>query len=205
MLSKEYRAEILRVEKEHRAEILRRKKVRAALKLFEKHPNYPRVAVQVADGSDILARDMSEESKTVQRPERLQHLLKILDLCAGGYCDLISDVKYHAAFIVVLDEQRRKTWEQFTGHYYDFMPMGFPLDESKQLSERIRHSTIEGYRRVASFQPVSRKVETAAPREGQDKESRRRERESIRDQYRGNFLREDLYHRHMLGGKTALS
>src|SRR6266487_829610 len=104
----------------------------------------------------------------------MEHLLRLFDIYAGAFCNLVSDVEHQNAFIAMLDDFVRRLSEQFTGHYYVVAPMASLPAAAKPFRERLRYWTTEGYRRIQNL--------TATPEgsESEDSEARLRIDEFIR-------------------------
>ena len=128
-----------------------------AIKLFELHPDYPRIQVRMRERMDEVRRNMSPAARGFLSRERLEHVLRLLDICAESFCELVSDNRAQNAFMVLLHRMELDTYQEYTG-----WPIGRLRQESDADIEAIHAKTQwwtkKGYERLEKLSDAGRKI-----------------------------------------------
>ncbi len=80
---------------------IRRKQddVNAAMALIEKHPRFSAAQYRAITESSELTANLTEDEKREGTPARLQAALRLLDIRATAYLDLVEDLDSQKAYI----------------------------------------------------------------------------------------------------------
>jgi hypothetical protein len=128
-----------------------------AIKLFELHPDYPRIQVRMRERMEEVRRNLSPAARGFLSRERLEHVLRLLDICAESFCELVSDNRAQNAFMVLLHRMELDTYQEYTG-----WPIGRLRQESDADIEAIHAKTQwwtkKGYERLERLSDAGRKI-----------------------------------------------
>jgi hypothetical protein len=125
--------------------------IEAAIKLFESHPDFPRVQVRMRERLEEAAHHLSADASAFGSKARLQYVLSLFDIRAGAFWELVSDMPTQNAFILVLGSSERAAWEEYTGWPIEVARPASAESEADMtaIHARVRHWTTEGYKRLA--------------------------------------------------------
>jgi hypothetical protein len=140
--------------------------VRTAFKILESHPDFPSVPVQIHERSEPVARETPVEAQVLRMEDRIKYLVAIFDVHGEAYLRVVDNIKRQKAFMVVLEEFVRLSWEQFTARPTGIVPYaGFPEEPNLGLLQaRLRYWSAEGWRRLESLnKPPDEPLENAKP------------------------------------------
>src|ERR1035437_8086595 len=133
---------------ERRAARARRQDLKRAVDVQKRHPGFPAAQVQILERTKELEGGLTEDQTRWCSPARLETVLRLLDIRAAAYLQLVIDMESQEAFMTVLNELGRQAWLELTGHPIEVL---HPLPGDKQLhaiNQRIGHWLGEGYKRL---------------------------------------------------------
>jgi hypothetical protein len=129
---------------------LLKQKAQAAIAELRKRPDFPRVhleAMNKAQAEDAAADKSQFGSGAEPSMARLQYEIKILDIWAVAYVQLVNDLAEQSLFMDYLNGVAQKAWERYRG-----FPMPFLIDQDKEaaqsLSDRVIHWEKESWKRL---------------------------------------------------------
>ena len=126
----------------------------AAMASFEKHPQFAAVRYQVITQIEQFASNLTEQEKEPGCPERLHAVLRLLDIRAGGYLQLVDDLKAQKAYMTLLSAFADNAWQAFSG--YPTWLSHPTSEDANEIKKRVTVWIAEGYRRLSkNDQPVA--------------------------------------------------
>src|ERR1017187_4051168 len=84
--------------------------LKRALDVQKRHPGFPAAQVQILERTKEFEAGLTEEQTRWCTPARLETVLRLLDIRATAYLQLVMDMQSQEAFMVVLNELRRQAW-----------------------------------------------------------------------------------------------
>src|SRR5580700_10135526 len=133
---------------ERRAARSRRQDLERAVNIQKRHPDFPAAQVRILERTKELQAGLTEGQIRWYTPDRMEAVLRLLDIRAAAYLQLVTDMESQEAFMTVLSELCRHAWLEFTGHPIEVLQ---PLPGDRQLNilnERVGHWLGEGYKRL---------------------------------------------------------
>lgn len=115
---------------------------------LEKHTDFPRLHLQAMEAQEALLKTEGPQlpSPPLPSPERLDIAIRILDIWASAYVQLVVDLADQKSFMAFLRGLERHAWETYRG-----MAHIEPLPGNKEretISARCIHWQKESYRRL---------------------------------------------------------
>src|SRR5579872_2841952 len=132
---------------DRRARRQRQQKLERAFEILKQQPDFPRAQVQAHDRGEDLAKNLSPQQIALGTPERMNVVLRVLDIQAEAYLELVVDMKTQDAFMVALEAFGRKAFENFTGFPLEVVK-GTAGNELEAIQQRVRHWVNAGYRKL---------------------------------------------------------
>lgn len=114
--------------------------------LLEKHPKFSAVQYRVLSESQELTSKLTADEKEPGRPARLGALIRLLNIRASGYLELVSDLDAQKAYMTVLSAFADDAWQAFTGFPTWLTPALTEDENANEIRKRIAFFTTEGYR-----------------------------------------------------------
>lgn len=114
--------------------------------LLEKHPKFAAIQYRVLSESQELTSKLTAEEKEPGRPARLSALIQLLNIRAGAYLELVSDLDAQKAYMTVLSAFADDAWQAFTGFPTWLTPAMTEDANANEIRNRIAFWTAEGYR-----------------------------------------------------------
>jgi hypothetical protein len=128
---------------------------------LESHPDFPRVHLHAMEAQESLLNTLDLPSPAMPSPERLDAAIKILDVWAGAYVQLVTNLADQKSFMAFLRGLDRHAWEVYRG-IAEIEPIpGNKVRESIRI--RCAHWEKESYRRLI---PASASVDALSTRKG---------------------------------------
>ncbi len=136
--------------------------VEEAIRLFESDPDFPRVQVRMRERMEEATREAPSEARGFGSGERLRFVLRLFDIRAEAFGELLSDIRRQNAFMLLLESLKRCAWQEFTG---------FPIEVARPASaeaeanlytihEKVQEWTKLGYKRLDSHRNTQVQPET---------------------------------------------
>lgn len=124
-----------------------RKKAGDALRILEVYPDYPRVhlgAIEKAEAEyKTTGRNLPEA--LIPNPERLAYQLKLVDIWASAYLQLVSNLESHRLFMDVLRGLAQQAWDEYRG----IAPISPKQTEAGAvIADRLIHWEKESWKRL---------------------------------------------------------
>jgi hypothetical protein len=143
-------AEASRIVKENAQRL--QKQIDDAISLFETLPSFAPVQVRMRERMNEAKRALSGESKAYGRQARRPHVLLLLDIRAEEFLEFVTDIRTQNAYMAWLPSLESAALEDYTGAPPGILQpsSGDQLDFVDEISERLGHWRLEGYKRVAS-------------------------------------------------------
>lgn len=112
----------------------------------------------------LIDLDPSVEQLPSKTDKRMDYLVKVFDIRAEGLLRLVVDPKTQEAFSVALEQLRDWIWGQWSElPLYMMPPIGHEWRRQiERITPRMKHWTVEGYRKIASQHNVAKDDSTTA-------------------------------------------
>jgi hypothetical protein len=131
-----------------------------AIKLFELHPDYPRIQVRMRERMEEVRRNMSPAARGFGSRERLEHVLGLLDIGAESFCDLVSDNRTQNAFMILLHRMELDTYQEYTGWPIERLrpDSAQAYADLEAIHAKTQWWTKKGYERLEKLSDAGRKI-----------------------------------------------
>src|SRR5258706_7029531 len=130
-------------------------KLRWAKSILENKANYAAVQFWMREQCDKAAEIMQREAPENRTDARMDHAIKLFDIRARAFLELINDQEAQNAYVITLTEFAYMAAHEYTGLDRDFIS-GIPKNHpwGQQLSRafnRISYWTKQGYAKMAGL------------------------------------------------------
>jgi|SRR5579862_8215051 len=134
-----------------------------AISVLEQDPEYPGVISEADASIQVLKRNRTEAEEERLSDARCAYILQCLDVLGGAYLRLVKTLESHKAYATVMQEYGNHAWFQLSALPIEVLPPTPPfaaplppeLSMRDRVLERVRHWTIEGYKRLDELHRAS--------------------------------------------------
>lgn len=152
---------------EKQAMLAKQESIKNAVEFLKKRPGFAHAQAQAMRMGKEWRDGLSEQEKRLASPQRLEAVLRLIDIRAEPYLSLVDDMESQEAFMAMANGITDQAWEDYVGlSVYQAPP--FPDDPNyKSITDRGWHWVTQGYERVdakekeLSQQPAAQVVKTA--------------------------------------------
>jgi hypothetical protein len=144
--------------------------VNAAMAVLERHPRFAAAQYRAITESSELTANLTEDERREGTPARLHAVLRLLDIRATAYLDLIDDLAAQKAYMMLLSAFADQAWQEFIGYPVWMIPAAVEDANANEIKKHITHWLAEGYKRLIKTDP------TPAPKEATPNEEPAEER-----------------------------
>ena len=125
--------------------------VSPAVRLFELDPHFPRIQVKMREQMEAATEDLPPGTRAFGTIARLEYVLRLFDIRAEAFLELVSNITTQNAFMVLLESFARVSWLEYIGS-----PNVQPLSDELKVNlttnrEKIQQWTYKGYKRLESL------------------------------------------------------
>lgn len=123
----------------------RQESIKNGVEFLMKRRGYARAQAQAIRMGEKWRDGLSEQEKRLASPQRLEAVLRLIDIRAEPYLSLVEDMESQGAFMAWVNGITDQAWEDYVGHsVYQATP--FPGDPNyKSITDRGRHWVTLGY------------------------------------------------------------
>src|SRR6266478_6583363 len=91
---------------------------------------------------------LSEQEKLPASPQRLQGVLRLIDILAETYLPFVEDIPSQEALMAMVNGIMDQAWQEYVGFSVYQAPPMLEDPNYKSITDRGRHWVSEGYQRV---------------------------------------------------------
>jgi hypothetical protein len=130
--------------RDQQAMLARQESIRNAVEFLKKRPGFAGAQSQAIRQTTEWENGLSEQEKQFALPQRLQAVLRLIELCAKLYLALVDDMPSQEAFMWMVNAITDEAWQKYVGlSIYQIPPV--PDDPNyKMITDRGRHWVSEG-------------------------------------------------------------
>src|ERR1700722_2034617 len=120
----------------------------AAMAVLEQHPRFPAAQYRAITESSELTANLTEDEKQEGTPARLHAVLRLLDIRAMAYLDLVDDLDAQKAYMTLLSAFADQAWQEFIGYPVWVIPATVQDANATEIKNHITRWLAEGYKRL---------------------------------------------------------
>lgn len=139
--------------------------VNAAMAVLERHRGFPAAQYRAITESSELTANLTEHEKREGTPARLHAVLRLLDIRATAYLDLIDDLAAQKAYMTLLSAFADQAWQEFTGYPVWMIPATVEDANASEIKKHITYWLAEGYKRLTKIETTPAPEQVPAPAE----------------------------------------
>jgi len=123
-----------------------------AITLFESHPDFPRLQVRMRERMAEAERNSPADARYYDTVARLQYVLSRFEIRAETFWELVSDIRWQNAFMVMLDIAAGVAWAEHTGRPLEVLRPASPRADANfdAIHAKVQEWTKKGYNRLES-------------------------------------------------------
>lgn len=132
-----------------------------AIRLFESHPDFPRIQVRMRERMEEAERNSPTGARAFGSEARLQYVLSRFDIRAESFLELVPDIRMQNAFMVLLDSFERVAWQEYSGFPIEVArPASAQADaDLEAIHAKVQRWIYEGYKRLESLRKTQEESE----------------------------------------------
>jgi hypothetical protein len=128
--------------------LARQRSIENGVDFLKKRPGFARAQAQAMRRGKELLDGLSEQEKLLASPQRLQAVLRLIDIRIEPYLSLVDDMASQEAFMAMVNGITDQAWQDYVGFsVYQAPPMGEDPNY-RSITDRGWHWVAEGYERV---------------------------------------------------------
>lgn len=128
--------------------LARQESIRNAVEFLKKRPGFAGAQAQAMRRGKEWQDGLSEQEKLLASLQRLQAVIRLIDIRTEPYLALVDDMASQEAFMAMVNGIMDQAWQEYVGFSVYQAP---PMREDpnyKSITDRGRHWVSEGYQRV---------------------------------------------------------
>jgi len=137
---------------ERRALRARQQRLDRAIEVLKHHPQFPATQVHILESTKVAMAALTETEKQMGTAARLEAVLRLLDMRARDYVELVTSMESQEAFMIVLGELGRQAWKEYTGFHIEMLQPAAGDTQYQTIQCRLSDWIGEGYKRLV---PIS--------------------------------------------------
>lgn len=136
-----------------------------AIKLFEAHPDFPRVQVQMRARMAKAEQNVRSGACAFRSKARLSYVLRLFVIRAEAFLELVFDINSQNAFMDLLGNLGRTAWEEFAGWPPELLrPVSAEMEgAAAAIHMKVQRWTYKGYQRLESLGNPQHEPDPAPP------------------------------------------